>query len=94
MKRLSNEQKVEWKALRERLEQLVQDVNDALSEAQDFVDTVKDEMEEYAAEKSVKWSESDEGAAYSRWLGAWDTSLADDIQAALDEFESLPEKPE
>jgi hypothetical protein len=58
------------------------DVNEALSKCRDFRDEIVGEMDEYMADRSEKWTESDAGEAYSGWKDEWENFELDDIEPA------------
>lgn len=54
--------------------------NDAVQEFEDFRDEIATAMQDYIADRSDTWLESDRGGDYEAWANAWDTVL-DELEA-------------
>jgi hypothetical protein len=76
--------------------------NEIRDEAQDFINTIKDEQEAYSNDRSDQWHEGDAGQAYEEWKDAWgidldelDITLPDEIdEVTLDAVEVLRVLPD
>lgn len=78
----------------------VAEVNSAAEQANEFVQEIHGEQEEYASDRSEKWTDSDAGSAYSDWMTEWEveietieleepTPYEEPTLDGLDEFEQL-----
>ena len=67
----------------------IENLNEALVEAQGFVEDLKAMVEDYVDNRSEKWSESDAASQYSEWVAAFETA-----SASLEPLELLDEDPE
>lgn len=84
------------------ISQIVQSYNDVASEANAFVEEVKNAQQEYYDERSEKWQESDRGSEYQDWMNEWDIEIEeveveeahfdeiDEPDIDLEVFEALP----
>ena len=82
----------------------VDDLNNLLAGAREFVGEVNGDMDEYIAGRSEKWTESDAGEAYSNWKDEWENIELDDVEhieieipapiTSADDLEGLPDQPE
>jgi hypothetical protein len=80
--------------------QAIEKLNQAISEAADFRDTIVQEMADYASDRGEKWADSDAGQAFEAWQGAWElvdleqidvSETNDDLsQLDADGFAELP----
>ncbi len=85
-----------------KLEAALELHNEAREDAQGFVEEILGDINEYIESRSEKWLESEKGAAYDEWHGAWDevSSYAfdpldpDAVHGADDVSEVLRELPD
>lgn len=89
------------------VEEAVDEYNSAVEDAEQFRTDITSEMEDYRADRSEKWQESDAGQQYQEWVSAWEEELrvieisrpdpidADEPEAlSLDDFEDAAESLE
>lgn len=90
-------------SMQQEVDGAVEEYNEALSQARDFRDEVVSEMEDYAGDKSEKWTDSDAGTAFSDWKSEWEQVELEDVEVEYPDeievpdnhqetFEALPEE--
>jgi len=62
----------EWEDV---IEPMIQDINAATDTASEFIDGIKDKMDEYSEDRTDTWRESDNGEAFADWRAEWDVEL-------------------
>ena len=88
-----------------KLENVLEEYNDAVESANEFRSGLADSMETYQDERSEKWHEGDAGQAYASWFDSWANEFPDaEIEfpepvekpdtEALDQIQELSESPE
>lgn len=65
----------EWR----KVEAAVQNLNDAIAEANQWRSDVAAAIQEYMDGKSDKWQESDRGQAYASWKSEWEDSDLEEV---------------
>ena len=80
--------------------------NAALSEAQEWVNDISAQIDDYIGERTDKWREGEKGEAYNNWKSEYDTTLAesdlsqpdelslDGVENAADTLDQLPTEVE
>ena len=101
MKKLSKDQVKRKAEIVQRLaiqedviETALEAYNEAVVDAQSFVEEVIQEQEDYKAERSEKWSDSDAGEQYACWSDAWSTESFESVELELDHAERLEALPD
>ena len=69
-------------------------LNAALSDAEEFRAGVEERLQEFSDDQSDKWQDSDEGSEFSDWLSEWQNVSFDEVDVEEPEefdFESVIE---
>lgn len=93
MNKLSKEQKQQKQALATKIENALANLEQAIQEANEFIEDVHTSMEEFYDERSQRWQESEAGSAYEDWISEWGTEI-DANDEPLENFQNLPDAPE
>ena len=89
---LAADLKEKWEAY----EAAVNELNQAIVDADQFRADIVSAMDEYMGERSERWPESDAGQAYSEWKDAWEGFELEEIEATeidAETFSDLPGEP-
>lgn len=66
--------------LREPLEKVQSDYNEAVAAARDFVADIVSQADSDISDKSEKWQEGERGQAASNWRDEWENASLDDLE--------------
>lgn len=90
-------------AAREVVEQAIQGLNDAIADANAWIEEVRARMNEHFDDRSEAWQESEAGEAYENWLREYvaldevEADFPDELELpesdAAENLEGLPEEP-
>lgn len=82
----------------------VADYNEALAEANGFVEDIANEIQSYMDDRSEKWHEGDTGEMYATWVDGWTSYAPEDMDEGEmpplpspsdgDDLEALAESPD
>lgn len=88
----------------EDIQPLVAQYNQLIDKTNAFIEGVRERIDEYMAERSDAWRESEKGEAYERWYESWDESceeltvdepnVDEDVDdSAIELLRELPHEP-
>jgi hypothetical protein len=70
----------------EEVEDAIANYNAAVVECNEFIVDLAQEMSDYCAERSEKWTESDKGQAYDAWYCAYAEAQCEEIDSTNLDF--------
>jgi hypothetical protein len=105
MKKLNKEQKQarttlvnKLNELQENVEDAVNKYNEAVQEGRALFEEIVDEMDEYINSKSEKWAESAAAEKYEEWKSEYENFTFDDLEEPqfvdTEELDALPDSPD
>lgn len=72
----------------------VDEFNTELNAAREFRDEVVQRMDDYASDKSDKWSESESGENFASWKSQWEELELDDLEVEEPDEYALDTDPD
>lgn len=62
-------------AEKKKRQELINNLEKAITELDEFRAEIAEEMQAYFDEKSEAWQDGDAGGSYANWIGQWEDSL-------------------